>query len=103
MPDAATSVRQSDRDAAIVLAGKVTGIKLASIPDYDPYVQALALHREAETGDLLTALNMCRAIIKFHVKPERRCSFSINEGSFSALDAHDAAVAAIARATGAGA
>jgi hypothetical protein len=53
----------------------------------------------AAAPDLLAALDMCRAIIKFHCKPERCCAFSIESEPFSALDAHDAAVAAIARAT----
>ncbi len=53
--------------------------------------------------ELAGALNMCRAIIKFHVKNAGMCcSFSPDSKPFSALEAHDAAIAALAKVNGIG-
>lgn len=101
MSHAATRVRQSDRDAAIILAGKVTAIKFASIPDYDPYVQALALHREAETLDLILALEGAIGALEQDLEAGKDSGDSDWEGL--AYQRLEAARAAIARATGAGA
>lgn len=57
----------------------------------------VAILREGTTmDDVAGALDMCRAIIKFHVKPGKSCSFSSGHSPFSALDAHNAAVMALA-------
>ena len=49
----------------------------------------------AENERLREALDMCRCIIKYHVKNAGVCC-TLGEKVFSALDAHEAAVAALA-------
>ncbi len=64
-----------------------------------PHETALRLKREAAV-ELYDALDMCRCIIKFHVKDAQACcSFSPDSEPFSALDAYKAAVTALDRAS----
>lgn len=48
------------------------------------------------TAALVEALDKCRAIIKFHCKPEKCCSFNGGADVFSALEAYELAVSALA-------
>jgi hypothetical protein len=52
----------------------------------------------AAAPELYEALNKCRAIIKFHVKPEK--CVSDGDGVISARDAFESAVMALAKARG---
>lgn len=59
------------------------------------------LHLKFRADELADALDMCRAIIKFHVKNAGACvSFAPEEKPFSALDAYGAACTSLAKFRG---
>ncbi len=74
---------------------------LAVDGELEPMDIAKAAIEAAGVGELVEALDMCRMIIKFHVKDAGAC-VSKDEGRtmFSALDAYNAALTAIAKAIG---